>query len=112
MGQMIPFRYGGFWDVPRYILLRYRGKALLLESPFDEKLDEYPDDFTVYELPCATEWSAETRGDWIPKETRRTLIGYLPIGEVVFDPTMRERLDADCLNRFFSDDPDHRNQRF
>lgn len=106
---MIPFRYGGYWDVPRYILLRYRGKALLLESPFDEDLDEYPDDFAVYELPSQTEWSAETLGSWIPEGTPRTLIGHIPISAIRFDPTKRETLDADCINCFFSDDPDHRN---
>lgn len=109
MGRMIPFRYGGYWDVPRYILLRYRGKALLLESPFDEDLDEYPDDFAVYELPSQTEWSAETLGSWIPEGTPRTLIGHIPISAIRFDPTKRETLDADCINCFFSDDPDHRN---
>ena len=108
MGKMIPFRYGGFWDVPRYILLRYRGKALLLESPFDENLDEYPDDFAVYELPSETEWSAETRGSWIPEGTQRTLIGHIPVSAVMFDSTMRKTLDADCIDSFFSDDPDRR----
>src|SRR5690348_9433930 len=29
LSEPIPFRYGGFWDVPRYLLLGYRGKTLL-----------------------------------------------------------------------------------
>ena len=55
ISAVIAFRYGSFWDVPRSILLRYRGKVLLLESHFDETLDEYPDHYTVYELPTGTE---------------------------------------------------------
>ena len=78
VGQMIPFRYGGFWDVPRYILLRYRGKPLLLESPFDENLDEYPDDFAVYELPSKTERSADTRTSWIPEGTQKPSLVVYP----------------------------------
>src|SRR5215469_9430106 len=42
LAEIIPFRYAGFWDVPRYILLRYRDRTLLLQSPFDDSTDEYP----------------------------------------------------------------------
>lgn len=102
MSEMIPFRYGGFWDVPRFILLRYRGKALLLESPFDESLDEYPDDYAVYELPDGTEWSELPEGSWIRDETPRSLIGRIPIDKVAFDPTKRRALDPGCLDTLFA----------
>ena len=105
MGEMIPFRYGGFWDVPRFILLRYRGKALLLESPFDESLDEYPDDYAVYVLPNGTEWSELPQGSWIRVETPRSLIGRIPIGEVAFDPTKRKALDSGRLDTLFAQIP-------
>jgi hypothetical protein len=98
MAQMTPFKYGSFWDVPRYILLRYRGKLLLLLSEFDEGLDEYPDDYLVHLLP-------ETDGDSLPPltlsvltETPRTQIGSIVIKDVVFDPTRRQELDASCLD--------------
>lgn len=102
MSEMIPFRYGGFWDVPRFIVLRYRGKALLLESPFDESLDEYPDDYAVYELPNQTEWSELPQGSWIRDNTPRFLIGRIPIGKVVFDPTKRKSLDSGCIDALFA----------
>jgi hypothetical protein len=53
--NLVPFRYVEFYDVPRAIALRYKGKLLLLDSPFDDKLDEYPDSYSVYELPESVE---------------------------------------------------------
>ena len=32
MAEMIPFRYAGFYDVPRFILLRHRGQAIYLQA--------------------------------------------------------------------------------
>lgn len=98
MGWMIPIRYGSFWDVPRAILLHYRGKSLLLESPFDEDLDEYSGRYEVYQLPDETDWAMEPRGPWIADEVPRSLIGHILVSEVVFDSTMREALDPACLD--------------
>jgi len=98
MAQMTPIKYGGFWDVPRYILLRYRGKLLLLTSEFDEEIDEYPDEYLVHLLP-------ETDGESLPPltlnlltETTRTQVGRIAIKDVVFDTTRRRELDASCLD--------------
>jgi hypothetical protein len=46
--NMVPFRYVEFCDVPKAIVLRYKAKLLLLDSPFDNQLDEYPDSYSVY----------------------------------------------------------------
>lgn len=80
------------------MVLRHRGKLLLLLSEFDEELDEYPDEYLVYLLP-------ETDGDSLPAltlkffaETPRTLIGNIAIKNVVFDPTNRQTLDPSCLD--------------
>ena len=104
MPEMTPFKYGGFWDVPLYILLRYRGKLLLLLSEFDDELDEYPDDYLVYLLP-------ERDGDSLPPltlnlltETTRRQIGSIAIKNVVFDSTNRKELDASCLDQLFNQD--------
>jgi hypothetical protein len=40
---MTSFRYVEFYDYPRYIVLNYRGKLVLLQSAFDEERDDYPD---------------------------------------------------------------------
>ena len=95
---MVPFRYGGFWDVPRSIVLRYRRKLLLLDSPFDDSLDEYPDIYTVYELSDAVVPSLAV-GPWsFLGDTGLRILGTVEIKNVKFDPTKRARLDAMVLN--------------
>jgi hypothetical protein len=61
---MVRFRYVDFYDVPRAIVLSYKGKLLLLDSPFDDKLDDYPDSYSVYELPESVETSLAKRS-WV-----------------------------------------------
>ena len=100
MAEMTPFRYGGFYDVPRCLSLRYRGKRFLLQSAFDENLDEYPDEYSVYVVP---ELSDDAQPVCTPEFLRNTpmaCIGTIPINQVTFDPSMRKELDAsilDCL---------------
>ena len=42
MAEMTPFDCGWFYDVPRCISLRYRGRRFLLQSAFDENLEITP----------------------------------------------------------------------
>lgn len=101
MAEMIPFQYGGFWDVPRYILLRLREQTLLLESPFDEDLDEYPDAYSVYQVPDAIS-ELDLSRDWaLLDRTQLRFIGEIPISAVEFDPTKRKTLDPTCLEGLF-----------
>jgi len=80
----VPFKYVDFWDVPRLILVRYRGKPFLLDSDFDEALDEYPDN-----------------GSWkFLENVSLTPVGSLPVCDVHFDRTKRRKLDATILDRF------------
>lgn len=101
LAEIIPFRYAGFWDVPRYILLRYREKFLLLQSPFDDSMDEYPNVYFVYQVPDAIAESV-LGGDWTLLEgAELRLVGEIPIGTVAFDPTKRRTLDSSCLKGLF-----------
>ena len=100
MAEMTPFIYGGFCDVPRCLSLRYRGKRFLLQSAFDEDLDEYPDNYSVYEVP-------ETVSDGRPicspeflNNTPMAQIGSILIERVAFDSTKRKELDASVLDPF------------
>jgi hypothetical protein len=98
MAEMIPFRYVEFYDVPRSIAVRYRGRLFLLQSAFDEQLDEYPSTYSVYILPESIEDSLR-EGSWkflghIPM----TCMGSIQIGSVKFDPSMRKELDPSCLD--------------
>ena len=98
MSDMVPFRYVDFYDVPRTIVVRYRSTLFLLQSAFDEKLDEYPAVYSVYFLPESVEDSLK-RSSWKFLETTAVdCIGQLQIDSVRFDTTKRKALDPSCLD--------------
>jgi len=61
---MVPFKYGGFWDVPRNILLVYRDRVFLLESYFNEEKDDYDENYTVSEFPTLSGQSFRAGKPW------------------------------------------------
>jgi hypothetical protein len=103
MAKMIPFRYVEFYDVPRCITLRYGERLFLLQSAFDEGLDDYPTSYSVYLLPQAVEDSLK-KGSWeFLSNTPMTCLGHVQIDEVVFDSSKRKELDASFLDSFIAD---------
>lgn len=96
--KMTVFEYSGFYDVPRCISIWYRGIHFLLQSWFDEDLDEYPNAYSVYAVPAGI---ASTLA-FSPELLRVPLdwLGQLPINQVVFDPSKRKELDASVLESF------------
>ena len=102
MTQMTPFQYVEFYDVPRCIVLRYREKLFLLQSAFDDHLDEYPDSYSVYLLPERVK-DAVQKGSWeFLSNTQMSCIGHIQVKDVVFDPTKRKELDASILDSLVS----------
>ncbi|HEY2858847.1 MAG TPA: hypothetical protein VGJ21_10555 [Terracidiphilus sp.] len=97
--EMTPFSYGGFYDVPRYLALRHRGKQFLLQSAFDDDLDEYPKDYSVYVVHESGDDSPLACSPELLKMPM-TFVGRIPIGQVAFDSTKRKELDASILDRF------------
>lgn len=102
MAKMTPFKYGGYWDVPRYIVLSYRDWFLLLRSEFDEELDGYEANYTVFVL-SASVGDLVREGNWeFYNKTPMTEIGKIPVSAVVFDPTKHAELDASCLDELIA----------
>lgn len=100
---MVPFRYREFYDVPRAIILRYKGKLLLLDSLFDDKLDDYPESYSVYELPDSVE-SSLGKGPWLFLENAKlACVGQIPVKAVPFDSTRRKALDPSVLDKILSE---------
>ncbi|HEY3201123.1 MAG TPA: hypothetical protein VGK55_11300 [Actinomycetes bacterium] len=40
--------YGEFWDVPRLFVVTVPDGLLVFDSPFDQDLDDYRPEYTVY----------------------------------------------------------------
>jgi hypothetical protein len=98
--EMTPFRYGWFWDVPRCVTFHYKGRRFLLQSFFDEDLDEYPTDYSVYVIPEAADDSAPACSPEFLSKTPASYIGRIPIDQMTFDSTRRRELDASILDQF------------
>ena len=93
----LPFRYVDFWDVPRVILVGFRDRMLLLQSAFNEELDDYDSNYSIYELSAEARSLAES-GSWKFME-RQDLkhLGEIPVNKVQFDSTNRKTLDSTAL---------------
>ena len=83
--------YGAFWDLPRIICVEDGDRCYLLDCPFDEKLDDYPTEFSVYLMPRL---SGADR--WDPKHALRRL-GSVEIPFSALDPSRRKQIDLDVL---------------
>jgi hypothetical protein len=98
MSKMTPFEYGGFYDVPRCISVRYSGVHFLLQSWFDEVTDEYPSVYLVYKVSALAEPLPPCSPEFL--KIGMTCIGEIPIEQIVFDPTRRKEIDALILDQF------------
>jgi hypothetical protein len=93
-----PFRYRGFWDVPRMIVLRHSGRLLLLDSPFSDEFDGYESTYQVYVLPDAVE--ACLGGSWVDLQAAAERhLGEIPVTEIRFDATRRKTVETGPLDR-------------
>ena len=97
---MVSFQYVEFYDVPRTLAVKHKGKLLLLQSAFDQARDEYPSDYTVYLLPESVTAQLAS-GSWkFIEEVPLEALGQIPVGSVRFDPSNRKELDASILDEF------------
>ena len=75
---------------------------LLLQSAFDEKADEYEENYSVYTLPQSGQ-EALARGSWkFMEEPGLTHLGKIPIRAVQFDSSRRKSLDAGVLDQIIT----------
>lgn len=103
MSEWIPIRYGSFWDVPRELVLTWRGLPLLLDSPFREDIDDYDPEYTVFlttHLDPARLYKGDAEG-WT--EARKAIVrtlGRLPVKTVQFDKHRRSAVDSKTIEAF------------
>jgi hypothetical protein len=95
MIQTAAIRYREFWDVPRIFLLSFQERLFLFDCPFDEELEDYPNQYKVYLLPNLSE--EELDGSW-EKLSDRALrhLGDVPIVNIQFDPNKLVGWETGC----------------
>jgi hypothetical protein len=96
MSKWRPIAYREFYDVPRAIIVSDESCNYLFTSLFDAALDEYRDDYEIYEMPKLSE--EEMKGSWLKFEQRAIRhLGRVPVKEVCFDATKRSEIDLNIL---------------
>jgi|HubBroStandDraft_4_1064222.scaffolds.fasta_scaffold71575_2 hypothetical protein len=97
MADRVKIVYREFYDVPRMLIMSRRGLKLLLDSAFDESLDDYSPTYKVYVLP--KEIDERTLRSWesLPQMATKSL-GEIRVDQVVFDVTKRAEVDAGVID--------------
>lgn len=96
--RWLSVRYRDFYDVPRLIAVEHGGRVYLFDSPFDDEIDDYADHYTIYRLPQGVVARLEDPS-WEGLAAGGEEIGRVPVTDVEFDETKRERLNASVFRR-------------
>ena len=91
-------RYRDFYDVPRLVAVEYRGRVYLLNSPFDEEIDEYADHYTIHRLHDRAVAQLDAPS-WEGVASAGEVVGRVPVNEVEFDETKRQWLNGSVFAR-------------
>lgn len=92
----LPISYRDFYDVPRLFLVEHSGSLFVFDCPFDDKLDDYRDAYSVYRLTPELRGSIDTI-EWHLLVTRLEPVASVPVRSVEFDPTRRTSVKADIF---------------
>ncbi len=96
MSNTVPIIYREFYDVPRVFIVKYKQHVFLFESVFDEKTDDYSEDYDVYLMPELAE--EEISGSWEKINSKATRkIGKILVSAVEFDITRRRNVKVTVL---------------
>ncbi len=105
MPNWTSFKYRDYYDVPRAVVLVLQDhRCILLDSKFDNALDEYEDVYTVYVL----HHEADLSGSWVQLAGLAShILGHVPVADVRFDVSCRARLDLESpgLAQLLAGDP-------
>lgn len=98
MTDMIPIQYRDFWDVPRIFFTHYRGSLYLFDCPFDDEVEDYPNEYRVYLMPPLS--PTDLAGSWADLWERAVRdLGSVPITAVAFDDTKRRQIAASVFDQ-------------
>lgn len=97
MTRWAAIHYREFWDVPRIFYLTDGGRTYLFDCPFDDQVDDFPDEYRVYLMPPLD--PADLTGSWAGLPGRAVAdLGRVSVAAVRFDPTRRQFVDASVLD--------------
>jgi hypothetical protein len=102
MNKTARFIYREFYDVPRMLILLHRQMQLLLESRFDDGIDDYASAYDVFLLPNVEE--SELKGSWEELSRRATAhLGQIPVQDLTFDSTFRLEVETTPIDQLIDE---------
>jgi hypothetical protein len=96
----LPITYRDFYDVPRAVVVEYHGRLFFFDCPFCHDLDDFPEQFDVYELPHEVEDVLATV-NWNDLAATGKFVGRIPVKSVEFDASKRQSVKSAVLDRLF-----------
>ncbi|MBX9625825.1 MAG: hypothetical protein K2X82_18640 [Gemmataceae bacterium] len=97
MTRWVPIDYRDFWDVPRIFFAAAGGDLFLFDCPFDEEVEDFPNDYRVHRMPPLT--PDDRAGSWAELHRKAVReLGTVPVTAVTFDPTKRKFIDGAILD--------------
>lgn len=96
MASWLPIRYRDFYDVPRAVVVEFRGTLYLFDSLFDPDIDDYESVYTVYRLSDGMRDEIDTIS-WTDLGHRGARVGSVQVAKVKFDQTRRQAIDDDVF---------------
>jgi len=89
--------YRDFWDWPRIFIARHNDHYYLFDCSFNQSQDDYDETYDVFSLPDLPD-DALT-GSWNHLRAKTiSLLGKVPVSEVVFDPSRRRSIDTSIID--------------
>ena len=83
----------------RLVLVRHQDRTFLLQSAFDEELDEYSDLYAVYAVPASVVIADEPSSWRFLENAALDHIGEIPVSDVRFDESKTKMLDPSVIDR-------------
>jgi hypothetical protein len=96
MKDWFPITYRDFFDVPRAFVVERAGQLYFFDCPFSAEIDEYPNEYKVYELPPRMRGQIQAMS-WSGLASDGRLIGTVPTSAVEFDETKRQRVSSSAF---------------
>lgn len=91
--QWVPFLYREFYDVPRVIVVDLPDGRFMLDCPFNDGLDDYPNEYQVVKLVG----DEPLDGSWVGLGAGRASLGTVPVSQGLFDESRRRFLRWDIV---------------
>jgi hypothetical protein len=95
--QWVEIRYRDFYDFPRAFVVERSGDLLLFDCPFNDALDDYEAEFTVFQVK--NEFRAKVDElSWQELRRYATCVGVVPTEAVRFDETKRRAVNTEIFD--------------